>query len=310
MEELLSLCKQDRNGFFDLNDIVSKTKLVRTGWGVSIIKVDGKKYYIKSDVRQDYDKYSRLLAKNDYKLIAEVVNSKVQKRLGVKTIDNHFAKFGKNFAVISEDLSSIYKGCTSLTSFMGYNRFIRPSVEEIKDNWHVKTKGTSKFIKDIEMIPFVHATTGQLDGHTDNLLVYYNSNNEAKGLVYLDNEDSTVSEKKYGIDYFKVLYREKEFSPVMLPMGLNNTSQTLSGLYNSIVIGSSVSDSTITEYLHRMEKMLHDDNCLRSINDEIVEEYGKPIPQDYYNKLKFVMESVAEGVNEAYEMRLAGDFDM
>lgn len=310
MKELLSLCKQDRNGFFDLNDVISKTKLVRTGWGVSTINVDGKKYYIKCDVRKNYDKHSTLLAKNDYKLIAEVVNSKVQRRLGVKTIDNHFVKFDNNFAVISEDLSGLYNGCDPLTTFMGYNKFIRPSVEEIKDNWHVITKGSSKFVKDIEMIPFVHATTGQLDGHTDNLLVYYNANKEAKGLVYLDNEDSIVSEKKYGIDYLKVMYREKEFSPVMLPMGLSNSSQTLSGLYSNIVIGSFVSDGTITEYLYRMEKMLHDDNCIRAINDEIVEEYGKPIPKDYYNKLKFVMESVAEGVNEAYEMRLAGDFDM
>ncbi len=311
MEELLQKCGKDKYGYYQLDSIADKIKYDRNR-DIYVINLDDIRFYYKNTKmikkKGIFDKIFPKLADNDYSMIVEIVNSKVQRRLGANVADYHLVKHNNCRGVVSSDVSQSYNGAKTIAECLNITvNYERYSVEELK-SYFLSLRSSKNFKKEIEMIPFVHATTGQTDGHIQNIMAYVNNKREFQGLIYLDNADSSISDFSY---YNKKKMKEEyKNGQIPLPMGIATKSDTLEDFYKDIFnCPSIISDATITTYLSRMEKMLHNDSCLLDINAEVIEEYNMPIPKDYYNRLKFVMESVAEGVESSFDMRKKGNID-
>ncbi len=270
------------------------------------IEVDGLKHYFKSLFHLDEKDIASNLSFGcgSQHAYAEIVNSKVIESFGIDTAKYDLARFGSNRGVVSEDFNSINPNSILLGAYLIQAlkvpaSYLRPSLQFFKNFSRLFSEDAQK---QLEMISLVHVETGQFDGHYNNLAF------NGKRFTTFDNaycypSDYTESEIKNIYDNFSA----------EVYLGVTTKNQRLDSYYNDLAFSDAISADTIRQNLVMLKNFLKEDNGFKKIKEELKEEYIKPSSRTEYgywvgldkycDKLKFVMETTGEHIEDALSQR-------
>ncbi len=297
--------KKDDMGYYVLDDIIEQDKNIPKA-NINSLKtviIDGKRYYFKSSMLVPELKAGKIAGDRSY-LYSEMAYSKLYKMFGLDTVEYRLASINGVKGVVSEDYKENYSGACTLKEYLS-------SKKTSSSNWSLKFLHSQKCIEkqkttfkdQLELACLLYTGTGNVDGHFSNIAVAGN-----RWLTKLDK----VLLLDFGLTlpaHHSMEYLEKKFSleapSILFKFGIDDDFLRLGDFYEEMSLSQNISTSNIKTYLDKLDDLLTNDKCFKNLQAEVEEEYDLPLPQEYLDKLKFVMTKTGEGFQKSYETRLS-----
>ncbi len=294
--------KRDRCGFYKLDSFKKELREEKSNSVYSFL-YNGKKYFFKELQNRKSLNLFNYLADNNYEILSEILTGKFYKKFNLEVVDNHLGKIGDKLGVFSEDYAIKHSNVKLLTNDLNVMGIIRSSLSELKQKYKITENATENFVKQIELLPLVYASAGQIDVHSGNIAVYYNKDNQKDGVILFDHEGCYMAQTFFSNLELLQSYSNNPFE-IDINMGIEDNLLGLEGLYVDVKKSKNISTYTIRSYLEIMTGLLSNGSFIKEINAEVEEEYHLPIPENYLKRLDTVMTSVYSGIEEYYGYRI------
>jgi len=306
---------KDSNGFVDLSGIIDVEDKV---FVCKSCIIDDEKYWYKGNFLSYFKSLGKnTLAGENYQYISELVVNEVVKEFGFGTIDYVLARTDKNYGVISKDFSYKYSGAELLEEVVKKSKHLRTTegilyphslsyYKKCRDNRII----SSKHFNDLQLALLLQVGLAQKDMHDANMAVFFGEKVEDDKIILFDHSLSLVSDQVPMVrsrkEQFNYLRRKmSELSYVDALFGVDFFEGRQMDIYDAVQNSPILSSQGISEYLCKMNDCLSGDKIFVDVNEKIEDVYHLPVPKDFMNRLKYVMQFSTKEMEKRFSLREA-----
>jgi len=303
---IYDMLKKDSMGYYIIsNEVVQEEEKLPTD-NISAIRkliIDNEPYYIKS-LKLPYKLQDGKLAGDCAHFYSEMVYSKLYRMFGVKTADYRLATMEDGFrGVISQDIAVKNSNATTIHDWL-VDKNLKSNICSLS---YLKSLGLIKkqeqtFKDKLDLACLLFVGTGNCDGHFGNIAISGDKKlKRLEDVVLLDFGLTVPAHYRLKDIEERLVGDYPEFTT---KFRIDSIVGNVESFCKDLVTSPDISSKVIDNYLSTLSNLLEDDKCFKTIQEEVAEEYGLPLSQDYLDKLQLVMTKTGEVIQQSYDQRL------